>query len=146
MLEVAWAQDVPMGENGGVCSTHRISRAILARIIFNAQLPFTTCYCSSTEAWQCQGLWWLGWCKPQKFVFVSWALKSYLTTWGQERLAPWFMNVQWESGGERSDPSILDYLAHSTVAFKLFSATCIVFRAWSEINCNLFWSNAVFLL
>ncbi len=72
----------PWGRERTAFSTRRISRAIPTCIICNAQLPFTTHYCSTTEAWQCQGLWWLGRYRPQKFVFVSWAPKSYLTTWG----------------------------------------------------------------
>lgn len=110
----------PWGRERTAFSTRRISRAIPTCIICNAQLPFTTYYCSTTEAWQCQGLWWLGRYRPQKFVFVSWAPKSYLTTWGQECLAPWFTSVRWESWEKRVDHFSFDYMDRSTFVFRLF--------------------------
>lgn len=109
----------PWGRKRTGFSTHRISRAIPTCIICNAQLPFTTYYCSTTEAWQCQGLWWLGRCRPQKFVFVSWAPKSYLTTWGQECLLLWFTGTRWESRGKKVDPFIFDYTDYSNSGFRL---------------------------
>lgn len=98
---------------------------------------FTAYYCSTTELWPCQSLWWLGWCKPQKFVFVSWAPKSYLTTWGQECPATWFTSAQWESWGHRAGHFILKGFG------SLFNMSCDLCVFKYNFFTNDPWSNLI---
>lgn len=125
----------PWGKKRTAFSTRGISRAISTCIICNAQLPFTTYYCSTTEAWQCQGLLWFGRCRAQKFVFVLKAPKSYLTTW-----VPGFH--YWEL---RKEGGSLHFGLH----WSLFLMYCVTgrYEFWTQsqnqLCCNLLLSNVI---
>lgn len=132
----------PQGRERTAFSTRRISRTIPTCIICNAQLPFTTYYCSTTEVWWCQDLWWLGRCRPEKFFLFegSKIISHHLSAWLNDSLV---CGGRVEKGGCITSVWITWIFVSHVLCHRMIWCVLSTISKSTVMYSDLIWSNAL---